>query len=162
VVPGLLLFIEDLTNTYIRFNRSHFWQDGMPEDKRYAYETLHEILLTLSKLMAPFAPFLAETTYQNLSRVLSSKHESVHLEPFPEFNASLKHGELEEAVRVMDSLVTLGRAHREKISVRAKIPLKRMTVIHRDKELLKNLQKFEPYFKDELNIQNVVYDSNED
>ena len=44
VVPQLLQFIEELTNTYIRFNRSHFWQEGMPEDKRLAYETLHEVL----------------------------------------------------------------------------------------------------------------------
>ena len=57
VVPSLLQFIEELTNTYIRFNRSHFWQEGMPEDKRFAYETLYEVLFSLSCIMAPFAPF---------------------------------------------------------------------------------------------------------
>ncbi|MGK5085079.1 isoleucine--tRNA ligase [Bdellovibrionota bacterium FG-1] len=164
VVPHLLQFIEDLTNTYIRFNRSHFWQEGMPEDKRLAYETLYEVLTTLSKLMAPFAPFMAETTYQNLSQVLadSIKKESIHLEVFPIANPALIRPELEEAVRVMESLVMLGRNYREKISVRAKIPLRTMTVIHRDKKVLENVAKFEKYFTEELNIQTVKYDSNED
>jgi isoleucyl-tRNA synthetase len=162
VVPGLLQFIEDLTNTYIRFNRPHFWQEGMPEDKRLAYETLYEVLLTLSKLMAPFAPFMAETTYRNLSGVLADKKDSVHLETFPDANPALIRPELEEAVRVMESLVMLGRNFREKISVRAKIPLKTMTVIHRDKKVLENLAKFQTYFAEELNIQNVRYEANED
>jgi isoleucyl-tRNA synthetase len=73
VVPELLNFIEALTNTYIRFNRPHFWRDGMPEDKRFAYETLYHVLITLSKVMAPFAPFLAEETYQNLSKASANR-----------------------------------------------------------------------------------------
>jgi isoleucyl-tRNA synthetase len=162
VVPALLQFIEDLTNTYIRFNRSHFWQDGMPEDKRLAYETLYEVLNTLSRLMAPFAPFLAEATYRNLSQAATDRHESVHLENFPELDQSLIKPELEEAVRVMDALVMLGRNQREKIGVKAKIPLRTLKIIQRDKRVLENLRKFEPYFKDELNVQTVMYDSNED
>ena len=162
VVPGLLQFIEELTNTYIRFNRSHFWREGMPEDKRFAYETLHETLLTLSRLMAPFAPFLAEATYQNLIRVKPARHESVHLESFPEADLTLKRPELEEAVRVMEALVLLGRIHREKLGVKAKIPLRSMTIIHRNENVLTNLKRFEPYFQDELNIKEIHYDSNED
>jgi isoleucyl-tRNA synthetase len=162
VVPALLQFIEDLTNTYIRFNRSHFWQDGMPEDKRLAYETLYEVLTTLSRLMAPFAPFLAEATYRNLTQVAKDRHESVHLANFPELDQSLIKPELEEAVRVMDTLVMLGRNQREKIGVKAKIPLRSLKIIQRDARVLENLRKFEPYFKDELNVQSVTYDSNED
>lgn len=162
VVPGLLQFIEDLTNTYIRFNRSHFWQEGMPEDKRLAYETLYETLLTLSKLMAPFAPFLAEVTYQNLSQVHPQRKESVHLEAFPEAHAELKKPELERAVQAMEALVLLGRNYREKISVKAKIPLRSMTIIHREEKILANLKQFEPYFQGELNIQQIHYSSRED
>ncbi len=164
VVPQLLQFVEDLTNTYIRFNRPHFWAEGMPEDKRLAYETLHEVLLTLSKLMAPFAPFLAEATYQNLSQVLpeGQRKESVHLERFPEADRSLIRPELEEAVRAMDALVQLGRNQREKIKVRAKIPLRTMTIIQREKRVLENLKRFEPYFQDELNVREIAYAANED
>ncbi len=162
VVPQLLQFIEDLTNTYIRFNRSHFWQIGMPEEKRLAYETLHEVLITLSRLMAPFAPFLSEVTYRNLAQVLPKKQDSVHLESFPEPNLALLRPELEEAVRAMDVLVALGRNHREKISVKAKIPLREVKIIHRDATVLETLKKFEPYFVDELNFRSVKYDANED
>jgi isoleucyl-tRNA synthetase len=163
VVPGLLQFVEDLTNTYIRFNRSHFWQEGMPEDKRLAYETLYEVLVTLSKLMAPFAPFMSEEIYRNLSQGLGARaKESVHLESFPEFSSKLVHPELEEAVRAMETLVTLGRNFREKIQVRAKIPLRSIQIIHRDPSVLTHLKRFEQYFMDELNIREVTYLSNED
>ena len=164
VVPKLLQFIEDLTNTYIRFNRSHFWQDGMPEDKRLAYETLYETLLTLSKVMAPFAPFMAEVTYQNLSKALpeNQRKESVHLDQFPTFKKEAIRPDLEEAVTAMEALVTLGRNQREKISVKAKIPLRKLKIIHRSQKVLDTLKKFEPYFTDELNVQAVEYDVNED
>ena len=162
VVPHLLLFIEDLTNTYIRFNRSLFWQEGMPETKRYAYETLHEVLVTLSRLMAPFAPFMSEVTYKNLSQVLPNKKDSVHLESFPLPDLSMLRPELEEAVKAMDTLVTLGRNHREKIGVKAKIPLNEIKIIHRSAELLETLKKFEHLFIDELNFRKVIYNPNED
>ncbi|MFN3455329.1 MAG: DUF5915 domain-containing protein, partial [Pseudobdellovibrio sp.] len=162
VVPQLLQFIEELTNTYIRFNRSLFWQEGMPEQKRFAYETLHEVLTTLSKLMAPFAPFMSETIYLNLSQVLKNKKESVHLENFPEANLKLLRPELEEAVKAMDTLVALGRNHREKIGVKAKIPLREIKIIHRSALVLETLKKFEPYFVDELNFRVVNYDAQED
>lgn len=161
VVPQLLQFIEDLTNTYIRFNRAHFWQEGMPPEKRYAYETLHEVLSTLSRLMAPFAPFMAEVTYKNLTRACGGK-ESVHLDSMPTADLKLLRPELEEAVKAMDVLVALGRNHREKIQVKAKIPLRTVRIIHRSAEVLENLKRFEPYFVDELNFREVIYDNNED
>lgn len=162
VVPHLLQFIEELTNTYIRFNRSVFWQEGMPENKRYAYETLFEVLTSLSKLMAPFAPFLSESIYLNLSQVLKNKKDSVHLEDFPEADLSMLRPDLEEAVKAMDALVALGRMHREKISVKAKIPLREIRIIHRSPQVLETLKMFEPFFVDELNFRSVKYDSNED
>ncbi|NUM57109.1 MAG: isoleucine--tRNA ligase [Bdellovibrionaceae bacterium] len=162
VVPQLLQFIEELTNTYIRFNRSHFWQVGMPEEKRMAYETLYEVLFKLAKIMAPFSPFMSEVTYQNLASVVSDRKESVHLESFPEADLSTLRPDLEEAVKAMDVLVALGRNHREKISVKAKIPLREIRIIHRSPEVLETLKRFEPYFVEELNFQKVVYDSQED
>lgn len=162
VVPHLLRFIEELTNTYIRFNRGHFWEQGMGEQKRLAYETLHEVLTKLSCLMAPFAPFMAEATYQNLARVLPNGKSSVHLETLPEADLSLLRPDLEEAVEAMDVLVQLGRMHREKISVKAKIPLQKIRIIHRNPKVLETLKQFEPYFIDELNFRKVEYDSNED
>lgn len=168
VVPELLNFIESLTNTYIRFNRPHFWKDGkgdqMASDKRYAYETLFHVLTTLSKIMAPFAPFLSEETYLNLSLALPSneRKESVHLETFPEANLSLIKPELEQAVARMDALVMLGRNLREKIKIKAKIPLLSMKIIHRDPNALNELKKLETYFQDELNIRAFQYITKEE
>lgn len=171
VVPELLNFIESLTNTYIRFNRPHFWSAGtganMPEDKRYAYETLYYVLTTLSKIMAPFAPFIAEETYQNLARALSAtggnaRKESVHLENFPDANTALINPALESAVARMDALVMMGRNLREKIKIKAKIPLKTMKIIHRDRAALDALKKLEMYFQDELNIRTFEYVTDEE
>ncbi len=164
VVPELMNFIEALTNTYIRFNRPHFWKDGMPEDKRYAYETLYHVLMTLSKIMAPFAPFLSEETYLNLSMALPEgiRKESVHLEDFPEANAAFIKPELEQAVARMDALVMLGRNLREKIKIKAKIPLLSMKIIYRDQAALDQLKKLEAYFQDELNIRKFEYITKEE
>jgi isoleucyl-tRNA synthetase len=162
VVPELLSFIEALTNTYIRFNRPHFWRDGMPEDKRFAYETLYHVLITLSKVMAPFAPFLAEETYQNLSKASANRKESVHLEMFPDAETKFIKPELEDAVARMDALVMLGRNLREKIKIKAKIPLLTMKIIHRDQKVLSELQKLEMYFQDELNIRKFEYVTDEE
>jgi isoleucyl-tRNA synthetase len=161
-VPELLNFIESLTNTYIRFNRPHFWKDGMPEDKRYAYETLYHVLMTLSKVMAPFAPFLAEETYQNLSKASATAKESVHLELFPEAESKFINADLEAAVARMDALVALGRNLREKIKIKAKIPLLSMKIIHRDPKALESLKKLETYFQDELNIRAFHYVTDEE
>ncbi len=163
VVPHLLRFIEDLTNTYIRFGRAHFWQEGMPAEKAAAYSTLYRVLLTLAKVMAPFAPFLAEVTYQNLVSSLpaESRAESVHLESFPEASQVRIERDLEAAVSVMDEIVELARNFRERTRLRAKIPLAAMTLVHRDAHLLESLKLFEPYLKDELNFRAVHYSADE-
>ncbi len=166
VVPELVNFIESLTNTYIRFNRPHFWSEGrgatMPEDKRFAYETLYHVLTTLSKVMAPFAPFLSEETYLNLTEGQKNAKESVHLETFPEADTRFIKPELEQAVARMDALVMLGRNLREKIKIKTKIPLLSMKIIHRDQKALTELKKLEAYFQDELNIREFEYISKEE
>ena len=161
VVPALLHFIEGLTNTYIRFNRRHFWADGMPEDKRLAFETLHAVLLTTAKLMAPFTPFLAEVTYKNLSRTLADARDSVHLETYPSADESLRDPALEAAVERMEQAVLMARALREHINVKGRVPLRTLTFVHGDKAALDELRLLEPYVADELNVQSVAYDTDE-
>jgi len=162
VVPSLLQFIEDLTNTYIRFNRSQFWADGMPETKRQAFETLFHVLYTLAKVMAPFTPFLSETTYGNLARVLPDHQDSVHLEAFPAAELGRVDGELEDAVARMSRMVVMARNVRETLGVKAKIPLRRLTIIHRERRVLEAIRQLEGCFVEELNVQQVVYEDRED
>jgi isoleucyl-tRNA synthetase len=162
VVPNLLQFIEDLTNTYIRFNRKHFWADGMPADKRAAFETLFHVLHTLAKVMAPFTPFLSETTYGNLSRVSPDAKPSVHLESYPVADVARIDRGLEDAVARMSQLVVMARNLRETLGVKAKIPLNRLTIIHRERRVLDAMQQLEDCFVEEVNVTQVVYEDRED
>lgn len=157
VVPLLSEFVEDLTNTYVRFNRQVFWQKSMPLEKQKAYDTLYYTLLTFSKVLAPFAPFMAEELYQNLS----AKEESVHLETFPQFDGSLVDLNLEESVKVMLDLVELGRNYREQVKLKSKVPLLSVEVLHRKPEVLNELKKLENLFKEELNVRSVKYSTEE-
>ena len=162
VVPNLLDFIEELTNTYIRFNRRHFWADGMPDDKRQAFETLFHVLHGLAVIMAPFTPFLSEVMYGNLTGVLNTGKDSVHLEMYPTSEPARIDRELEDAVARMSKMVLMARNIRETISVRAKIPLRRLTIIHRDRGVLEAMKELEESFIDEINVREVVYEDRED
>lgn len=160
VVPALLDFIEDLTNTYIRFNRKRFWGDDNITDKNHAYHTLYSVLLTFTKAMAPFTPFLAESLYQNLS--LGRSKESVHLEDYPLATTENINTNLETAVSRMQRIVLMVRNLREQKNIKVKIPLKRLVVIHRDALLLQEILLLENYLKEELNVREVLIATNED
>lgn len=161
VVPELFNFIEDLTNWYIRLNRRRFWEEGITEDKNAAYSTLYTTLETLSRLMAPFAPFLSEHIYQELKTFGGNTEESVHLCSYPESNEGMIHSTLETAVGRMQQVILLGRQKRIQEGVKVKTPLKILKVIHQDQNLLDEMKKLEEYIKIELNIKNVEYLTNE-
>jgi isoleucyl-tRNA synthetase len=161
VVPELFNFIEDLTNWYIRLNRRRFWDEGMTADKSAAYTTLYVTLESLSRLMAPFAPFLADHIYQELKAFSSNSEESVHLCSYPEAEEKLINTTLETAVGRMQQVILLGRQKRITEGVKVKTPLKTLKVIHQDPSLLNEMSKLEEYIKVELNIKNVEYMTNE-
>jgi isoleucyl-tRNA synthetase len=161
VVPELFDFIEDLTNWYIRLNRRRFWEEGMSADKTAAYSTLYITLESLSRLMAPFTPFLADHIYQELKVLGGAFEESVHLCSYPEAKEQMINSTLETAVGRMEQVILLGRQKRIQEGVKVKTPLKTLKVIHQDPELLKEIKKLEDYIKIELNIKNVEYMTNE-
>ena len=161
VVPELFNFIEDLTNWYIRLNRRRFWEEGMTPDKTAAYSTLYTTLESLSRLMAPFAPFLADHIYQELKGFGGKTEESVHLCSFPEADQARINSTLETAVGRMQQVVLLGRQKRINEGVKVKTPLNTLKVIHQDQDLLNEMSKLEEYIKTELNIKNIQYLTNE-
>ena len=161
VVPELFNFIEDLTNWFIRLNRRRFWEEGMSADKSAAYSTLHTTLENLSRLMAPFAPFLADHIYQELKAFGGKTEESVHLCSYPEADEHRINSTLELAVGRMQQVVLLGRQKRTSEGVKVKTPLKTLKVIHQDQALLDEMKKIEEYIKLELNVKNVEYMTNE-
>ena len=163
VVPQLFDFIEDLTNWYIRLNRSRYYGEDITADKIAAYSTLYRALFELCQVMAPFSPFLAEHVYQQLSALGGgeAKPMSVHLCDYPEPEARLVREELEVAVERMQQVVLLGRQKREDAKIGLRTPLRNLTVVSRDQALLDELGELEEYIKKELNVLNVRYDVDE-
>ena len=169
VVPDLLQFIDELTNWYIRLNRPRFWGEGPTEDKDAAYTTLYTVLKELSLAMAPFTPFFSEYTYRAL-RALSPQEESqngsdesvsVHLCPYPKAQEELIDAPLEKAVERMQQVILLARQKRSKEKIKVKIPLSRLTIIHKDRDLLREMAKLEDTIKGELNVKTVCYSQEE-
>jgi len=163
VVPQLFDFIEDLTNWYIRLNRARFWGKDITADKIAAYSTLYATLYELSQVMAPFAPFLAEHLYRQLCALGGgeAKPQSVHLCDYPEPEPQLIREELEVAVDRMQQVVLLGRQKREEERVGLRTPLRAITIVNRDQQLLDELARLEDYVKAELNVLTVSYDADE-
>jgi isoleucyl-tRNA synthetase len=165
VVPRLFDFIEELTNWYIRLNRSRFWGEDITADKIAAYSTLYTVIYELSLAMAPFAPFLSEHVFQQLAMLSGSegpKPESVHLCPYPGAEEDLMQPRLEQAVGVMREVILLGRRKREEERINLRTPLKRLTVIHREQALLDDVRDLDDYVRTELNVKDVTYDEHED
>src|SRR6185295_8779085 len=100
-VEPLIGFTEQLTNWYIRRCRSRFWADEDTLDRKEAFETLYSALLTLSKVAAPFIPFISDAIYQELKQ--DKMPQSVHLCKFPEYDAHLRDVELEAEVQAAQS-----------------------------------------------------------
>ena len=163
VVPQLFGFIEDLTNWYIRLNRGRFWGEDITPDKIAAYSTLYEVLLELSKLMAPFAPFLSEHLYQQLESLADrpASPSSVHLCDYPLPEAELIQPNLETAVDRMQQVILLGRQKREEVKIGLRTPLAKLSIIHRDESLLGDMRLLEAYLRDELNVLEIAYSTEE-
>jgi isoleucyl-tRNA synthetase len=163
VVPQLFDFIEDLTNWYIRLNRSRYWGEEITADKIAAYSTLYTALYELCQVMAPFAPFLADHVYRELGALGggTAAPASVHLCDYPAAEQAWVRPELERAVDRMQQVVLLGRQKREEVKIGLRTPLRSLTVVHRDREVLDDLAHLEDYVASELNVRDVRYDTDE-
>jgi isoleucyl-tRNA synthetase len=158
VVPELILFIDDLTNGYVRLNRARFWGDGLNQDKCQAYQTLHTVLSELSLCMAPFTPFLSEALFQ--AQQLKPLGQSVHEQSFPTVEEQWQDQALDQSVKLMRSVLTLGRQLRQEGKVKVKMPLSQLTIIHQDQQVLEKIKPFVELIQKELNIKQVSWDTN--
>ncbi len=164
VVPALFNFIEDLTNWYIRLNRNRFWSDGLNDEKCAAYTTLYTCIKELSTAMAPFSPFLSEHVYRELLAFNPDQAQepaSVHLCSYPLAQEDKINVTLEEAVNRMQQIILLGRQKRNQVQIKTKTPLSRLTIVHKDQNLLNEIKKLEGYIQGELNIKNIEYSTEE-
>jgi len=159
----LEVFVDELSNWYVRRSRRRFWKSQSDADKLAAYTTLYGCLVTLSKLLAPFTPFVAEEMYQNLVRSVDSKAvESVHLADFPVPDRAQIDAELVEATRLAMTVCSLGRAARAKAGIKVRQPLSRALVKVRSAGEKKALQKLTYQILDELNVKEVEFHKGEE
>ncbi|MBR4236658.1 MAG: isoleucine--tRNA ligase [Clostridia bacterium] len=146
-------FVDELSNWYVRLSRERFWGKGMEGSKLAAFETLYTVLLTLTKLLAPFVPFVTENMYQNLAvGNIAGAPESVHLCDYPAADLNKVDKQLETAMSDVESIVQLGRACRNASSMKVRQPLARCLVKG-------NPVSGEPeeLIKSELNVKNVEF-----
>ncbi len=150
-------FVEDLSLWYVRRGRRRYWKSEADADKQAAYQTLYEVLVTLSAVLAPFVPFLAETLYQNLVRsVDSDARESVHLCDMPTPDLGARAPSLEAATERAREIVSLGRAARNQARIRVRQPLAAAHVVDRS-GLLRGLPELVEHVRDELNVKTVRF-----
>jgi isoleucyl-tRNA synthetase len=141
---------EDLSNWYIRRNRKRFWSSELDNSKKSVYLTTYEVLLGLSKLLAPISPFISEEIYRNLTN-----KESVHLEYFPKANEELINPELEEKMDLVRDLISLGRNVREEAKIKVRQPIKEVIF---DSKYAKLIKEMDNLIKEELNVKEVTYE----
>jgi isoleucyl-tRNA synthetase len=145
--------VEELSNWYIRRNRRRFWKTEADRDKAAAYETLYEVLVTLSKLLAPFIPFLADEMYENLvGGVREDAPRSVHLTDFPMPDPAKVDAALDGDMAALLAVVGLGRAARTKAGAKVRQPLPAVLVWARDPAVLDAVERMQDQLLDELNV----------
>jgi len=144
-------FVDELSNWYVRRNRSRYWVESLTDDKIGAYMTLYRVITTFAKIAAPFIPFVTEELYQNLVVTFDKNApESVHLCAWPEYRADLVDSVLEEEMDKAYKTVKLGRSARNAANIKNRQPLAKMWV---------SLGSLPEYYgdivKEELNIKEV-------
>ncbi|KXK19578.1 MAG: isoleucyl-tRNA synthetase [Chloroflexi bacterium OLB15] len=159
-VPGatrpIQTFIDNLSNWYLRLSRRRFWKSESDSDKLAAYATLYECLVTVSRLLAPTMPFVADTIYRNLVlSVDANAAPSVHLTFFPEADTTLINQPLIAEMRLAQRLVSLGRAARENVNIGVRQPLASASFAVRDHAEAATVQRLEDLISSELNVKQV-------
>ena len=150
VVKSITDFVsDDLSNWYIRRNRNRFWGSTLDNSKKSVYKTTYEVLVGLSKMIAPVIPYLSEEIYQNLTG-----NESVHLADFPKYDESLIDLNLEEKMDLVRSLISTGRYVREENKIKVRQPLPEALIDGKNKKTLANLTNL---IMEELNVKKLTF-----
>lgn len=141
---------EDLSNWYIRRARRRFWQSEMNEDKKSVYATTYEVLKGVALLMAPFAPFLSDEIYTNLTG-----EYTVHTAYYPEAREEFINEHVESRMDLVRTIVSLGRGAREKEQIKVRQPISKIILDKANEDMISDLN---PLIMEELNVKEVVYE----
>ena len=150
VVHYLATFVsDDLSNWYIRRNRNRFWGSELNDSKRSVYMTTYEVLVGLSKLIAPITPFVSEELYRNLTG-----EPSVHFTSYPVANEAYINKKIEEKMDLVKNIISIGRYVREETKIKVRQPLREALLDGKNKDLIGDLV---PLIEEELNIKEVIF-----
>ena len=140
---------EDLSNWYIRRNRKRFWGSALDISKKSVYLTTYEVLVGLSKLLAPISPFLSEEIYRNLTGL-----ESVHLADYPICNSEYIDEELENRMDLVIDFISMGRNSRDEAKIKVRQPIQDVIIDSKYKNIIGDMEEL---IKEELNVKEVKY-----
>ena len=169
VVPRLVEFIEELTNWYVRLNRSRLKGSFGEEEAIAGLNVLYEVLMTMTVVMSPFTPFFSEYLYQHLRKVepnfgntdpsvpldVIGKSASVHYLMLPSPDLSRLNARAEARFKTLQQAVKLARTARERKHIRNNLPLKNVIVVSADEADIEALTYLKSYFLGEVNAWNV-------
>lgn len=148
-------FVDELSNWYVRRNRSRFWKSDMTDDKAAAYMTLYDVLEKFIRLAAPFIPFMTEEIYQNIVRNANPDAPvSVHLCSYPSYDESLIDKKLEDEMEIAYDIVQLGRSVRNEANIKNRQPLSKMIASFKEGSLP---EYYIDIIKSELNIKELLF-----
>jgi isoleucyl-tRNA synthetase len=153
-------FVNDnLSNWYVRLNRKRFWGGEMSDDKLSAYQTLYHCLVTITKLMAPIAPFYADRLFLDLTSVTegNSKLDSVHLEDFPQVDELVIDKSLEEQMYLAQSASSIILSLRRKVNIKVRQPLSKIMIPIADNKQKVNIESVEQLILNEVNVKELLF-----
>ncbi|RIK44047.1 MAG: isoleucine--tRNA ligase [Chloroflexi bacterium] len=149
-------FVDNLSNWYVRLSRRRFW-DGDAD----ALRTLHTVLVTVAKLLAPATPFVAEEIYQNLilqgNGAARGEADSVHLSRWPQVETGLIDEQLSTDMNLVQKITSLGHAARQAANLRVRQPLAQVVVRTRNDEEQAALERLQQLVLDELNVKRLLF-----
>ena len=150
VVRSITDFVsEDLSNWYIRRNRRRFWAHDLDTSKKAVYKTTYDVLVGLTKLIAPVVPFISEEIYTALTN-----QESVHLAKFPKCDDKLIDEKIEEKMDLVRDLISLGRNVREEAKIKVRQPISEAILDGKNKNIIGDLTEL---IKEELNVKEIKF-----
>lgn len=144
---------DDLSNWYVRLNRKRFWGKEMSADKLAAYRVLYTCLMTVSKLLAPFAPFFADQLYKDLKGEL----ESVHLDRFPQVDGAWVNKDLEARMAMAQKITSMVLALRRKVSIKVRQPLAQIMIPVIDEAQKNHIEAVKDLIINEVNVKALTY-----
>jgi len=149
---------EHLSNWYVRLCRRRFWKGTYTEDKIAAYQTLYECIETITRLMAPIAPFFCDQIFRNLNSI-TKKHKasSIHHVDFPKADSTKIDAALETRMQMAQDICSLVLSIRKKVNIKVRQPLQKILIPVLDPSMKKAIEQMEELILAEVNVKEINY-----